>query len=91
MKTDISPSHRSFIQNALFYSFFYNSQRHTDIFDLVSGMQMETIKEEKLEKERRRELKEKKRVKQRQRERERGKEVEREKEKDEEKVLCSRG
>ncbi|KAI3371569.1 hypothetical protein L3Q82_024136 [Scortum barcoo] len=57
---------------------------HMDIFDLVSGMQKEAIKEEKLEKEKRRELKERKRVKKRQKEREREKEVEREKEKDNE-------
>lgn len=56
-----------------------------DIFDLVSGMQKEAIKEERVEKERRRELKEKKRVK------ERHKAREREKEKDEEEVLCSVG
>ncbi|XP_053174674.1 protein-methionine sulfoxide oxidase mical3a [Scomber japonicus] len=54
---------------------------HTDIFDLVSGMQKEAIKEEKLEKQRRRELKERKRVKERHKEREREKEVDREKEK----------
>lgn len=36
-----------------------------DIFDLVSGMQKEAIKEETLEKERRRELKEKRGVKER--------------------------
>lgn len=62
-----------------------------DIFDLVSGMQKEAIKEEKLEKERRRELKERKRVKERHKEREREKEVDREKKKDDEEVLCSRG
>ncbi|XP_054864879.1 protein-methionine sulfoxide oxidase mical3a isoform X15 [Amphiprion ocellaris] len=60
------------------------ADRHMDIFDLVSGMQKEAIKEERVEKERRRELKEKKRVKERHKEREREKEVEREKEKDEE-------
>ncbi|XP_040893421.1 protein-methionine sulfoxide oxidase mical3a isoform X2 [Toxotes jaculatrix] len=60
------------------------ADRHMDIFDLVSGMQKEAIKEEKLEKERRRELKERKRVKERHKEREREKEVDREKEKDDE-------
>lgn len=69
---------------------FLHSQLHTDIFDLVSGMQKEAIKEEKLEKERRRELKERKRVKERHKEREREKEVDREKEKDDEEVLCRR-
>ena len=58
-----------------------------DIFDLVSGMQKEAIKEEKLDKERRRELKERKRLKERQKEKEREKEVDREKEKDDEEVL----
>ncbi|XP_035521618.1 LOW QUALITY PROTEIN: protein-methionine sulfoxide oxidase mical3a [Morone saxatilis] len=63
------------------------ADRHTDIFDLVSGMQKEAIKEEKLEKEKRRELKERKRVKERHKERELGKKVDREKEKgDEESV-----
>ncbi|XP_029951368.1 protein-methionine sulfoxide oxidase mical3a isoform X9 [Salarias fasciatus] len=57
---------------------------HMDIFDLVSGMQKEALKEEKLEKEKRKEGKEKRRVKERQREREREKEVEREKDKDDE-------
>lgn len=61
-----------------------------DIFDLVSGMQQEAIKEEKLEKERRRELKERKRVKERHKKREREKEVDGEKAKDDE-VLCRRG
>ncbi|KAM4734449.1 protein-methionine sulfoxide oxidase mical3a isoform 12-T15 [Anableps anableps] len=60
------------------------ADRHMDIFDLVSGMQKEAIKEEKLEKERRREIKRKKRVKEGQKEREPEKEVDREKEKDEE-------
>ncbi|XP_039665550.1 protein-methionine sulfoxide oxidase mical3a isoform X18 [Perca fluviatilis] len=60
------------------------ADQHTDIFDLVSGMQKEAIKEEKLEKERRRELKERKRVKERHKEREREKEVDREKEKNDE-------
>ncbi|XP_042351691.1 protein-methionine sulfoxide oxidase mical3a isoform X5 [Plectropomus leopardus] len=60
------------------------ADQHTDIFDLVSGMQKEAIKEEKLEKERRRELKQRKRVKGRLKEREREKEVDREKEKDNE-------
>ncbi|XP_034541154.1 protein-methionine sulfoxide oxidase mical3a isoform X2 [Notolabrus celidotus] len=57
---------------------------HTDIFDLVSGIQKEAIKEEKLEKEKRRELKERKRVKEKQKERVWEKEVVREKEKDDE-------
>lgn len=39
-----------------------------DIFDLVSGIQKEVIKEEKLEKQRRRALKARKRIKERQRE-----------------------
>lgn len=60
-----------------------------DIFDLVSGIQKEAIKEEKLGKERKRELKEKKRAKEKQKEGEREKEFEREKEDDE--VFCSRG
>ncbi|KAM8861260.1 protein-methionine sulfoxide oxidase mical3a isoform 3-T5 [Synchiropus picturatus] len=42
---------------------------HTDIFDLVSGMQKEAIKEEKLDKDRKREFKERKRVKERRKER----------------------
>lgn len=67
---------------------FFHSQRHTDLFDLVSSMQQEAIKEEKLEKERRRELKERQRLKERLKEIEREKEVDREKEKDEE-VSCS--
>ncbi|XP_069385316.1 protein-methionine sulfoxide oxidase mical3a isoform X34 [Paralichthys olivaceus] len=63
------------------------ADRHKDIFDLVSDIQKEAIKEEKLEKERRREIKEKKRVTERHKEREREKEVEREKDKgDEESV-----
>lgn len=66
---------------------FFHSQRHMDIFDLVSGMQQEAIKEEKLEKEKRRELKERKGVKEKCKERERKKEVDREKEKDDEEVL----
>uniref|UniRef100_UPI0037E7C7F6 protein-methionine sulfoxide oxidase mical3a isoform X6 n=1 Tax=Semicossyphus pulcher TaxID=241346 RepID=UPI0037E7C7F6 len=57
---------------------------HTDIFDLVSGIQKDVIKEEKLEKEKRRELKERKRVKERRKERVPEKEVVREKEKDDE-------
>ncbi|XP_078805193.1 protein-methionine sulfoxide oxidase mical3a isoform X3 [Oryzias latipes] len=57
---------------------------HTDIFDLVSGMQKDAVKEEKLEKERRKVLKEKKRAKEGQRERET--EVLGEKEKDKESV-----
>ncbi|XP_014860764.1 PREDICTED: protein-methionine sulfoxide oxidase mical3a-like isoform X19 [Poecilia mexicana] len=60
------------------------ADRHMDIFDLVSGMQKEAIKEERLEKERRREIKRKKRVKERQKEREPEKEVDQEKEKDDE-------
>lgn len=59
-----------------------------DIFDLVSGMQKEAIKEEKLEKERKRELKERKRVKEMSKGREWDKEVDREKGKDNEEVLC---
>ncbi|TWW76520.1 Protein-methionine sulfoxide oxidase mical3a [Takifugu flavidus] len=51
--------------------------RHTDIFDLVSGMQQEAIKEEKLVRETRRELKEKKFAKERQKRREWEKRVER--------------
>lgn len=54
-----------------------------DIFDLVSGLQKEAIKEEKLEKERR-ELK-KNKVKENRNER--GQEKDREKEKDNEEVL----
>ncbi|KAM9808213.1 protein-methionine sulfoxide oxidase mical3a [Neosynchiropus ocellatus] len=57
---------------------------HTDIFDLVSGMQKEAIKEEKLEKDRKREFKERKRVKERRKERAQENEVERDKDKDEE-------
>ncbi|XP_038146869.1 protein-methionine sulfoxide oxidase mical3a isoform X32 [Cyprinodon tularosa] len=53
---------------------------HMDIFDLVSGIQKEAIKEEKLGKERRK----KKRVKEGQKEREPEKEVEKEKDKDNE-------
>ncbi|XP_035497937.2 protein-methionine sulfoxide oxidase mical3a isoform X21 [Scophthalmus maximus] len=60
------------------------ADRHADIFDLVSDIQKETIKEQGLEKERRRELKEKRRAKERQKEREREKEVAREKDKDDE-------
>ncbi|XP_034444194.1 protein-methionine sulfoxide oxidase mical3a isoform X3 [Hippoglossus hippoglossus] len=60
------------------------ADRHMDIFDLVSDIHKEAIKEEKLEKERRREFKEKKRVTERHKEREREKEVEREKDKDDE-------
>ncbi|XP_061631245.1 protein-methionine sulfoxide oxidase mical3a isoform X7 [Phyllopteryx taeniolatus] len=56
------------------------ADRHTDIFDLVSGMH----KEEKLDKEMRRQLKERKGVKERPKEREREKAVDREKEKDNE-------
>ncbi len=70
---------------------FFQSQRHGDIFDLVSGMQKEAIKEEKLEKEKRRELKERKRLKEKRKEREREKEVDREKEKDDEEVSFTSG
>lgn len=62
-----------------------------DIFDLVSGMQKEAMKEDKLEKEKRRELKERKRLKEMHKGREWEKEVGREKEKADEEVLCSRG
>ncbi|KAM9853915.1 protein-methionine sulfoxide oxidase mical3a [Aulostomus maculatus] len=58
------------------------ADRHVDIFDLVSGIQMEAIKEERLEKERRRELKERRRLRETHKERE--KEFDREKEKDDE-------
>ncbi|XP_063336166.1 protein-methionine sulfoxide oxidase mical3a isoform X4 [Pelmatolapia mariae] len=58
------------------------ADRHVDIFDLVSGMQKEAIKEEKLEKERR-ELKEKRGVKERHKKRGQEK-VKREMEKDDE-------
>lgn len=61
-----------------------------DIFDLVSDMQKEAIKEERLEKEKRRELKEKKRVKEGHKARQWETEVDREKEKGDEEVLCSR-
>ncbi|XP_055365632.1 protein-methionine sulfoxide oxidase mical3a isoform X34 [Betta splendens] len=61
------------------------ADRHTDLFDLVSSMQQEAVKEERLEKERRRrELKERKRLKERLNAIEREKDVDREKEKDEE-------
>ncbi|KAK5928372.1 hypothetical protein CgunFtcFv8_013439 [Champsocephalus gunnari] len=63
------------------------ADQHMDIFDLVSGMQKEAIKEVKLDKERRRELKERKRLKERQKEKEREKEVDREKEKDDDQSL----
>lgn len=55
-------------------------QRHTDIFDLVSGVQQEAIKEEELVREKR----EKKVAKERQKRREWAKEVDRGKEKDDE-------
>lgn len=75
-----------------FLNNLFHSQRHTDIFDLVSGMQMEAIKEEEeLEMEKRRELKRRKRVKERHKEREREKEVDRGKEKGDEEVLCRNG
>ncbi|XP_078138967.1 protein-methionine sulfoxide oxidase mical3a [Centroberyx gerrardi] len=61
------------------------ADQHMDIFDLVSGIQKEAIKEEKLEKQRKRELKERMRAKERQKEREREKQREREKEVDREK------
>ncbi|XP_075937750.1 protein-methionine sulfoxide oxidase mical3a isoform X1 [Anarhichas minor] len=57
------------------------ADQHVDIFDLVSDLQKEAIKEEK---ERRRELKERKRLKESHNKREREKEVDREKEKDNE-------
>lgn len=59
-----------------------------DIFDLVSGMQKEAIKEEKLDKERKRELKERRRVKEMNRGKEREKEADREKGNDNKEVLC---
>lgn len=67
--------------------YFFHPKQHTDIFDLVSGIQKETIKEEKLEKERRRALKERKQIKKRQR----GKELDPEQEDKDEEVLLSRG
>lgn len=76
------------LKTTFFLNNFFHSQLHTDIFDLVSGIQKEAIKEEKLEKEKRRELKERKRLKERQKERVREKEVVREKEKEDEEVLC---
>ncbi|XP_077953632.1 protein-methionine sulfoxide oxidase mical3a-like isoform X6 [Gasterosteus aculeatus] len=60
------------------------ADQHLDIFDLVSGLQKEAFKEEKLQKERRRELKERKRLKESHNKREQEKEVDREKEKDNE-------
>nr|XP_040024432.1 protein-methionine sulfoxide oxidase mical3a-like isoform X4 [Gasterosteus aculeatus aculeatus] len=62
------------------------ADQHLDIFDLVSGLQKEAFKEEKLQKERRRELKERKRLKESHNKREREKEVDREKEKDNEEI-----
>lgn len=62
--------------------FQQQQQRHVDIFDLVSGMQKEAIKEEKLEKEKKRELKERRRVK----EMNRDKEADREKGNDDKEV-----
>uniref|UniRef100_A0AAQ4QIW9 F-actin monooxygenase n=1 Tax=Gasterosteus aculeatus aculeatus TaxID=481459 RepID=A0AAQ4QIW9_GASAC len=62
------------------------ADQHLDIFDLVSGLQKEAFKEEKLQKERRRELKERKRLKESHNKREREKEVDREKEKDNEEL-----
>ncbi|XP_026167085.1 protein-methionine sulfoxide oxidase mical3a isoform X22 [Mastacembelus armatus] len=58
------------------------AELHMDIFDLVSEMQKEAKKEEKLGKERRRGLKEGKRVKESHKERDRHEEVDREKDKD---------
>lgn len=58
-----------------------------DIFDLVSGIQKEAIKEEKLEKERRRALKERKQIEKRQR----SKEIVPEQEDKDEEVLLSIG
>ncbi|XP_019749587.1 protein-methionine sulfoxide oxidase mical3a isoform X15 [Hippocampus comes] len=60
------------------------ADRHTDIFDLVSGMHKEAMKEEKLDKETRRELKERKRGKERFKDREKA--VDRKMEKDNESV-----
>ncbi|XP_068169344.1 protein-methionine sulfoxide oxidase mical3a isoform X25 [Antennarius striatus] len=60
------------------------ADRHMDIFDLVSGMQKEVIKEEKLEKQKRRELQERKMLTERKKGREREKEIDQEKEKDNE-------
>lgn len=62
-----------------------------DIFDLVSDMQQEAIKEEKLVKEKRRQLKGQKGVKEMQKRKEWENEVDREKEKDDKEVLCRRG
>ncbi|KAK7890895.1 hypothetical protein WMY93_022858 [Mugilogobius chulae] len=45
-------------------------KQHADIFDLVSGIQKEAIKEEKLEKEKKRVQKERKRIKEQERRRE---------------------
>lgn len=67
-------------------SCFFHPKQHTDIFDLVSGIQKEAIKEEKLEKERRRALKERKQIKKRQK----GKELDPEQEDKDEEVLPSR-
>lgn len=72
--------------NIALITFSYPKQ-HTDIFDLVSGIQKEAIKEEKMEKERRRALKERKRLKERQR----GKELDPEQEDKDEEVLPSGG
>lgn len=81
------------LENYIFFSFndFFPCQQHLDIFDLVSGLQKEAFKEEKLQKERRRELKERKRLKESHNKREQEKEVDREKEKDNEEVLCRDG
>ncbi|XP_049580430.1 protein-methionine sulfoxide oxidase mical3a isoform X18 [Syngnathus scovelli] len=62
------------------------ADRHTDIFDLVSGMHKEAMKEERMDKEIRRELKERKKGKERLKERDRGKAVVDKKEKDDESV-----
>lgn len=59
-----------------------------DIFDLVSGIQKEAIKEEKLEKEKKRELKERRRrEKEMNRGKERDKDADQEKGKDNKEVL----
>lgn len=51
------------------------SKRHTDIFDLVSGIQKETIKEEKAGERKRQKIRE--REKEREKERERGRDLDR--------------
>ncbi|XP_037111134.1 protein-methionine sulfoxide oxidase mical3a isoform X24 [Syngnathus acus] len=62
------------------------ADRHTDIFDLVSGMHKEAMKEERMDKAIKRELKERKKGKERLKERDRGKAVVGKKEKDDESV-----